>query len=188
MVVKTKHISHLIKETGFFAENRDEILRIADAHYEFLPREAAEEDPGYKQIIPYAVICRSGEVFVTRRLNKGGERRLHGLMSIGLGGHINPGPDGGGMRAVTTGLMRELNEEVRTEQIGEIVMRGVINDDSNPVGSVHLGFLFTIETTGDVWVKETEKLSGEWVKRGRLSDLAYEMETWSQIATGALFK
>ncbi|MEG1686418.1 MAG: hypothetical protein RR276_00900, partial [Angelakisella sp.] len=60
------------------------------AHHEFIPRPEAENDPTRKQIIPYVVLCRGSEVFATRRLNKGGEARLHGLLSLGIGGHINP--------------------------------------------------------------------------------------------------
>ena len=187
MVVKTKYISHLLKKSGFITGCEREIIDITDNCYEFLPRVEAEKNIGYKQIIPYTVICRSDEVFVTRRLKKSGESRLHGLLSIGVGGHINPEDDGGGKEALMKCLLRELTEEVETENIGEITMPGLINDDSTGVGSVHLGFLYILKTTGNVRVKETEKLSGGWVKRSRLPSLSEKMETWAQIAVRALF-
>ena len=56
----------------------------------FAERDAVEEDPSLKQVIPYAVIARAGGIFCFRRSNRGGERRLFGLRSIGVGGHVNP--------------------------------------------------------------------------------------------------
>jgi predicted NUDIX family phosphoesterase len=56
----------------------------------FADRPAAESDPSRKQIIPYAVVLRGDQVFAAERLTGGGESRLHGKLSIGIGGHVNP--------------------------------------------------------------------------------------------------
>ena len=80
LVVKTEKLSQFISgRTGLITESNAEMLDIIRAEHEFIPRPDAENDPGYKQIIPYVVLRRGDEIFMTRRLKKGGEARLHGL-------------------------------------------------------------------------------------------------------------
>ncbi len=105
---------------------------------------------------------------MTRRLKKGGEARLHGLMSIGVGGHINPVDDVDRENVLLRGLERELDEEVEIEHRGGLHPVGFINDDTNGVGSVHLGLCYTLPVEGEVRVRETEKLEGGWTTAAEL--------------------
>src|SRR4051794_9770176 len=75
----------------------------------FLPRDQAEHDPTFKQLIPYLVLRHAGRVFHYRRRG-GGESRLASRRSVGIGGHVTDadGPAAGAYRA---GLLRELREE-----------------------------------------------------------------------------
>ncbi|MEG1789044.1 MAG: NUDIX domain-containing protein [Oscillospiraceae bacterium] len=181
LVVKTEYLAPSIAgRNGLISGVGEDILKIVNEKHEFLPRPEAEEDPGYKQIIPYVAVTRGDEVFVLRRLKKGGEARLHGLLSVGVGGHINPADDTRD-EALMRGLRREVDEEISVEKILRLTPKGVINDDSNAVGGVHLGFFFTMEISGEVTVRETEKLSGEWVKTSELCKLKDQLENWSQI-------
>ena len=110
LVVKTEKLSQFISgRTGLITESNAEMLDIIRAEHEFIPRPDAENDPDYKQIIPYVVLRRGDEIFMTRRLKKGGEARLHGLMSIGVGGHINPVDDVDRENVLLRGLERELD-------------------------------------------------------------------------------
>lgn len=183
LVVKTDKLAKFISgKTGLLTADREEMLDIIVNHHEFIDRPAAEEDPSYKQIIPYVVLTQKGQVFSTRRLNKGGESRLHGKLSIGIGGHINPVDETDRRSVLMKGLERELDEEVYIRHRGELVPRGFINDDGNGVGAVHLGLCFSMEVEGEVSVKETEKLSGAWMSLQELKAEYHNMETWSQIA------
>ena len=183
LVVKTDKLAKFISgRTGLLTEDREAMLDIIINEHEFIDRPAAEEDPSYKQIIPYVVLTRKGLVFATRRLNKGGESRLHGKVSIGIGGHINPVDETDRRSVLMKGLERELEEEVYIQRRGELVPRGFINDDGNGVGAVHLGLCFSMEVEGEVSVKETEKLSGAWMSLQELKSEYDNMETWSQIA------
>lgn len=178
LVVKTELLSPFISgKNGLITGCEEQIEELVSREHEYLPRAFAEEHPEYKQIIPYVTICRGAHVFSTKRLNKGGEARLHGLISLGVGGHINPGDDDSLMNC----LRREIDEEVAMSDFGDLTLRGIINDDTNEVGSVHLGFFYTLTTSGEVRVRETEKLSGAWLHRSRLWDMAPGMESWSQI-------
>ena len=183
LVVKTDKLAKFISgRTGLLTEDREAMLDIIINEHEFIDRPAAEEDPSYKQIIPYVVLTRKGLVFATRRLNKGGESRLHGKVSIGIGGHINPVDETDRRSVLMKGLERELDEEVYIQRRGELVPQGFINDDGNGVGAVHLGLCFSMEVEGEVSVKETEKLSGGWMSLQELRGEFDNMETWSQIA------
>lgn len=187
LVVKTEKLSAYISgKNGLIRENNREILDIIINEHEFIPRPEAEGDPSFKQIIPYVVITRGDKVFMTRRLNKGGESRLHGKISIGIGGHINPVDETDKERVLMRGLERELDEEVAVDKRGELVPCGIINDDSNGVGSVHLGLCFRMEVEGEVAVKETEKLEGGWMTVSELRDSYDNMESWTQIALSVL--
>lgn len=180
LVVPTEKVLPYVGEKGLFTGHEKELYSLVEAEHSFIPRPEAERDPTHKQIIPYIILTRGEEVFATRRSSKGGEARLHGLIALGLGGHINTDDDDrpGIFRR---GLMRELSEEAEFTAVGELTPRGVINDDTTEVGKVHLGFLFTLEVS-DAAVKETEKLEGLWIKRCELSSYADRMEGWSEIA------
>src|SRR5688572_3846683 len=56
----------------------------------FVERARGEETPAWKQAIPYCVVADEERVLLMKRRAKGGEARLHGKLSIGVGGHINP--------------------------------------------------------------------------------------------------
>ena len=186
LTVKRELIADLIPEKGITTQNCESLVDIILHNHEFMPRPDAEKDPSHKQIIPYVVICRNDEIFVTRRLNKGGEKRLHGLLSIGVGGHINPEADGDGHDVLQRGMKREIDEEVDIENIVKMTPQGIINDDTNDVGSVHLGLFYSLEVSGNVSIRETEKLEGFWVKRPELNELYDQMETWSQFVIQAI--
>lgn len=187
LVVKTELLNDYIKgKNGLILGCDRQILDIVNAHHEFRPRPEMEEDPSYRQIIPYVVLTRGDEVLVLRRLKKGGEKRLHGLLSIGVGGHINPVDEAGRGETLMRGLRREVDEEVEVEHELSLEPVGVINEETNEVGSVHLGFMFRMEVEGEASVRETEKLEGLWVKKTELAALREQMEGWSKIAMEAI--
>ncbi len=54
----------------------------------YLNRSETELDKRYKQLIPYALIICNGKILRYRRGKGGQETRLHGLYSVGVGGHL----------------------------------------------------------------------------------------------------
>ena len=172
-------------QRGLLRGRESEAIEIILGNREFMPRSEAEENPAYKQIIPYAAVLRGGEVYGLRRLEQSGEARLHGRLSLGVGGHITA-RDGNTEHIITRGLMRELNEEIGLESYFKLRLCGLINDDTNEVGQVHLGLFYTLETRTDIEVRETDKLEGEWLALAGLTDRLEHMETWSQLITPAL--
>lgn len=154
-------------------------------HARFLERPIAEANPAFKQLIPYVVV-RSGElVFLMERTDGGGDPRLRGKASIGVGGHLNPVD--GEIDPLSAGLRREWGEELVAEWEPQFRLIGLINDDSNPVGSVHLGVLFEVDAGGRALaVRETDKLSGRWADARALRAAAERFETWSRLVADHL--
>ena len=152
-------------------------------HYE--DRVAAETDPTRKQLIPYVVVRNGARTFLMERTDAGGDARLHRKASIGVGGHLNPVDDG--EDPLDTGLRREWAEELDAPWEPAFTLVGLLNDDSNPVGAVHLGVVFSVEASGrPVAVRETDKLVGRFATDGELSDAFPRMETWSQLVAAEL--
>ena len=152
-------------------------------------RSEVEEDPGYKQIIPY-VVFRSGDgVFCYTRGKSQGEARLHRLRSLGVGGHVSIEDAGGGrsLDAYESALRRELDEEVEIKSAGRIRRVGLINDDSTPVGSVHLGVVHLYELDEPcVLPREDGLADAAFFDLATIRRLRDEFETWSQICIDAL--
>ena len=167
---------------------------------EFRPRDDVEDDPSFKQIIPYITIRQpgfAGNIFAYRR--RGDEARLAGLYSIGIGGHVEefdlipggtapaPGVAWPHRSAFVGGAMREVVEEVNVR--GELDMptfAGLINDDSTPVGSVHVGIHVSLSIdVDDVATRNLPDMAQSgWLHESLLIGMADRFESWSQILIG----
>jgi predicted NUDIX family phosphoesterase len=167
------------------AVDLDELRAAVQVHGRYLERPAAEDDPAHKQLIPYVVVRDGHRVFLMQRTDAGGDARLHGRASIGVGGHLNPVDDG--EDALMAGLRREWLEELETAWQPDFRLLGLLNDDSNPVGSVHLGVVFTVEADGRaVAVRERDKLTGAFVTADAVHAAWDRLETWSQLVAVSL--
>lgn len=151
----------------------------------FMDRGEAEEDPSFKQIIPYCLFHHNGRYLHYLRGKSGGESRLHAQGSVGIGGHINPideREDHLGRATYLAGVEREIEEELNIVGGHRNRIVGLLNDDSNPVGEVHLGVvhIFDLETDqvtsnedalAELAFYDAATLKGEMLDR---------LETWSK--------
>jgi len=160
----------------------------------FMDRVEAESNPKYKQIIPYVIMSNNKSILSYVRGTRGGEARLVEKISIGFGGHINPIDEETSsqkdMKEIYyNALFREIYEEVEVNaKFGDQIV-GLINDDSNAVGQVHIGIVhhWSLENQK---VKSREqditKLKFQSIKK--MTELEGKMETWSQICCSHLDK
>ncbi|TLD71278.1 hypothetical protein FEM03_07025 [Phragmitibacter flavus] len=180
----------LFNELGSFEGFQPDVSRYLDAMLApganfFLPRPAAELDPTHKQIIPYNIFHHQGRYLVYTRGGKSGEKRLHAKKSIGIGGHINPHDEREDTLGTTTyfnSIERELEEELIINGSHTQQVIGLINDDSNEVGQVHLGFvhLFDLDTD-DVKANEEALQDLHFRTLEELVTDIDQLETWSRI-------
>ena len=163
-------------------EGEREITRL-DGLAQARPRRELESDPSWKQPIPYAVALYRPEggpagdvqLFWMDRLAGGSDKRLHGRASFGVGGHISQSD--GGIRAA---LAREWAEEVATPTLPHFTPLGLLNDDGDDVGRVHLGIVFIATLTSPlIHIRETHKLAGSLVPVSEALRRRDELEGWS---------
>jgi predicted NUDIX family phosphoesterase len=185
LVVPSAELDRLGRFQGFSGDVERYVATLLDPQLaEFRPRAEVEEDPGYKQIIPY-VIFRCGDlVFCYTRGTSQGEARLHRLRSLGVGGHVDEADADGRatIEAYELALRRELDEEVHVGSRGALRRVGLINDDSTPVGQVHLGVVhvFDLEQP-EVSPRESGLAECGFVPLAAIWDARERFETWSRI-------
>jgi len=153
----------------------------------FIPRPQAEEDPAYKQIIPY-VLMTDGDRYLTYvRGTRAGEQRLVGQRSIGIGGHINPADDlplfsSDYREAYGAAVEREVAEEVVVDAAHPDRMVALLNDDSTEVGRVHLGIVH-YWCFPSLRIRKREKMITRlsFMNPTELREVRDTMESWSQL-------
>jgi len=153
----------------------------------YMPRELAERDPAFKQLIPYVILRHGGSVVNYVRGTQGGEKRLVGRRSIGIGGHINPIDDmplfGGDFRDAYLGaVQREVTEEVVVDSEHTERIIGLLNDDSTDVGRVHLGIVHLWDLDRPLVRKREQMMTQlDFVTPEKLRARREELESWSQL-------
>lgn len=160
-----------------FDEKR--IETIIDRYGEFRLRDEMEHNPAYKQIIPYiAMYNTQGDILTLVRTKSQSERRLHNMVSLGVGGHVNDQDSDKPLEAYKKGMQREIDEEVDVTLLNKTEFLGVIYDETTDVGSVHLGMAFKvmIDFNG---INEKDKFEHSWKTPEELKEITESMEGWS---------
>src|SRR6266487_2195886 len=145
----------LLEEIGVFQGLSLEVEKYlpvvtSSARLVYLNRSEAELDKHYKQLIPYVLVICNGKILRYRRGRGGQETRLHGLYSVGIGGHISEEDHGlfSTCLGYHEGMRRELMEEIAIDE-GKEAAVAVINDDSTDVGYVHFGVVHVMHASNE---------------------------------------
>ena len=157
----------------------------------FMDRGKAEDDPSFKQIIPYALFHHDGKYLHYTRGKSGGESRLHAQGSVGVGGHINPvdeRADPLGKATYLAGVEREIDEELNITGGHQNRIVGLLNDDSNDVGKVHLGVVHIFDLESEEVTSAEDALANLAFQssddlKGKLHG---SLETWSRFCIDEL--
>lgn len=184
LVVKRSELFPLVAWQGLHEVKNDSFMNIVREKKEFLPRSLMEQDPTYKQIIPYLIFTHDDKLFLMQRQAKATETRLQNKYSLGIGGHIRA--EDIQSDDIAQWARREFDEEVLYSGNYSINLIGILNDDSNPVGQVHIGFIYMLQgDSSDISVKEELK-SGTLVTLDECEKMYDSMESWSQIVVDYL--
>ncbi len=153
----------------------------------FMPRSQVEENPAYKQLIPYVLMSYQDKYLSYIRGRRAGEARLVGNRSIGIGGHINPADDmplfdTDFYETYLTAVEREVAEEVSVETSHTDSIVALLNDESNEVGSVHLGIVHHwILNAPNVSKREQMITQMAFMTPAELHEVRDTLETWSGL-------
>lgn len=161
-----------------------------------MQRALLEKNTTFRQYIPYAMIKCGEKYGVYRRTSEGNESRLHGLVSMGFGGHIDLSDavleDNvlNIKKTIADAARRELEEELVLGEDNSILSitqyDEMIASSSSFVDAVHLGVVMVIE------VENESVRSGEsqidWLGFKTLEEInAFpEKESWTGIILNRL--
>jgi len=172
----------LFEETawhGLRQVNFDQYLQIIYRNKESLPRSAMETDPTYKQIIPYLIFEHDNKYFLMQRQAKASEVRLRNKFSLGIGGHIRQEDMDG--ETIFDWAKREFHEEVAYDGNLTITPIGILNDDSNPVGEVHIGLVLLLKGDSPFISVKSELKSGTLTSLTECAGYGESLESWSSF-------
>lgn len=183
----------LFHELGYFQGiNRDvshymkTLLDPSQTSYR--PRPEMEDDPSFKQLIPYCIFRHEGRLFHYKRGGAEGDKRLRAKRSIGVGGHISSIDDQADHGPYREGMEREIREEVHLETAFTEECVAMLNDDETDVGRVHLGVVHIFELEQPhVRPAEDSMIETGFAAPDELIREKDQFETWSQICLQTLF-
>lgn len=155
-----KHQQHIIAISASVISHESDDLKmvageVTGADVIIAQRAMLEENPAYRQIIPYTILKCGNKFAAYRRAETGGENRLHGKVSIGFGGHVDMVDV-----IVDENSVIDLDATIRTASEREIAEELVFGDDvvidrvetmkekivsnRSDVDKVHIGLVSTI--------------------------------------------
>jgi len=187
-----RHQAPALPESGCWAI--DHLRFLQPAHWQ--SRTMVEHNERYLQPITYLLLCNAaGHIWCYQRT--GGDSRLAGRCSCGVGGHVDYGDENTSSpfdpaMTLRRALLRELSEELGATEadLRDLRFQGLIYEGSSAVGRVHLGLLFTAQ-----WLPglPPQPIAGE-VLLGLgfrpASDIANDdqFELWSRLAAQYLLQ
>lgn len=170
--------------------------------YALLPRHIADNKSDssvalgklFPQILGYVqLVNEQGEILSYAR--KGKEKGLHGLRSIGVGGHVsheelvtaiyrsdNPTQLPKLTELIQLGLRRELLEEVGIDIGTFMEANQLLVSDSNITSQVHVGLPMQLNVIeAGIILEESEFLDARWITIEELKATVDIYEPWSQL-------
>ncbi|MCA9036669.1 MAG: phosphoesterase [Planctomycetaceae bacterium] len=177
-------VFHEVGHFNGFCSDTDRYLKVIldPAHASYRPRPEMEQDPSFKQLIPYCIFRCNGQVFYYQRGTAQGEARLHAKRSIGVGGHVSTLDLNKDAIPYIEGMRREIEEEVDLETGWVETCAGLINDDESEVGKVHLGIVHVFDLDiPKVSPREQSMINAGFATPSELVHEFDQFETWSQI-------
>ncbi len=180
LVIKRDILFHDGNVQGLKLTNIDSYRDLIQQHKEFLPRSLMETDYAYKQVIPYLIFTHENHYFLMQRHAKASETRLQNRFSLGIGGHIYQ------KDMLTNDIYawaeREFHEEINyTHSLTKIEPIGILNDDSNDVGRVHVGLVLLLHGDSSTINIKSELASGKLVSLKECETHRPQLESWSSI-------
>ena len=179
LVIKRDTLFNNISLQGLMEINFSVYQDLIEKNKEFIWRSQAETDEKYKQIIPYLIFKFQDKFFLMQRKKNASEVRLQNKYSLGIGGHIRL--EDISSKTIFDWSIREFNEEIFYSGNLKITPIGLLNDDGDSVGKVHVGFVILIEgDSADIKIRDEHK-DGNLLTLKECGQYYDNMENWSKI-------
>lgn len=180
-------------------DEEDKLGRLLCLKPFMVSRAICETDKRFLQVLPYITVHDGeGNYLLYERPVSSGESRLHGLKSMGFGGHVEQLPITSNMSIhLADEAIRELNEElgipnnrINQNQLLSLFMNKdfkVIRMTETETEAVHLGLLLNFKIIPEEVKAKPEEIIGlQWKSLSELkkqvSDSPDDFEHWTRLA------
>ncbi len=173
-------------------------------------RAQAELDQTFWQISPYITVIAHNMysekmILAYERLSGGNEKRLHGKIALGFGGHVKWNNDLTPEAMIQQNIVDELDEELGLTdyQYSQLTFQGYLQYDLNAfpdpnepdkdlfVDRVHKALWYTYQVfnqddADQLDTRETDKIRPFWIPVKQLHLIEDRMENWARIVASGL--
>lgn len=183
LCIKKEHLpKEWIRDTFYEPVSQLTIKDIFKDKWIWVSRKIAENRADFKQIIPYLLIRIPDGHFACYQ-RKGNEKRLHGLWSAGVGGHIDLADQQQSGQSIFDILencaYRELREEFQHPLAERLTYVGIINEERTKVGRVHTGLVYLVELKKPA-LPNAELHNLKWITTHEIRNR--KVELWTELA------
>ena len=195
LCIESNVVNNFIKGNGIKSLTRNDFDSLFSTNnLWFGPRMELESRECFRQVIPYIILKYESQVVIYQRTYSGLEKRLHGLRSIGFGGHVClkdiviSNNQISCFKTIEKAAIREVNEELVCPPVTSKKLVGIIRESENFVDKVHLGIV-------EIWSLESPIISAKedticecgFVQIMQLKRESKRMEKWSKLCCDLLF-
>ncbi|MGB9790630.1 NUDIX domain-containing protein [Thermotoga caldifontis] len=185
LVLPSKIVEGFVDDrNGVFQIELDRVREAIEKNAFFIDRQIAEFDESVRQVIPYVLMRENDKFLLLRRTKKQQEKRLHGKLSLGVGGHINTNDGDTPWEAFLKGMEREMHEEVNVE-LERLSYVGLLNDTSSSVSRVHVGLVYLAEVKF-LGLNEPDMFDFWFADLSEIERREGELEGWSKLVLAFL--
>lgn len=155
-----KHQEHILAMPSALFSEDGSWFPLQSSDLFIAQRKGLEVNPTFRQLLPYGVLVYQGKIGVYQRTDRGNESRLHGMHSIGVGGHVDLADTVFDKNTSIVDLHATLEESAMREVMEEFAIthqeiekttpvRWYLVSNASPVDSVHVGLPFIIHVNTD---------------------------------------
>lgn len=194
LVVPRQQIESLpFDDSGVFGEQAvQDALTCIESYGRFMPRDEAETNFEYVQVIPCGLLEYKDQVFLLRRKDTDPKYRLYGRATIWHGCHVSRREEYRIAELLEAALLARVSRSLFLSRVFPIESLGYCWDRDDEISSRHFGMVYRIQinnphTAADLKKKEFRKqrghgLTGQFLDWKQLSDNEVQtmLESWSQ--------
>ncbi len=199
LVIPSKKLENFYSRRGFYFTRKDvlQAKQIVMEHGVFIDRKNAEQTEDVKQVVAVGVIRCGARILCLRRARKSNRKTLRLRWTIMIGGHVDDG-DGQSRNPAFHCLLRELREEIGVAPEEPPQLIGVVVDPENPVGRLHIGFVFDVQVRSpevrilskfdnSEFVNSRSSRNHRFMSESEIDSLVEKLDSWSYLYVSSDF-
>ncbi len=158
----------------------NELRELFEDHADWRPRDEAEKDGSWQQLIPFGVFKVGEKYAELKRGTEGSHSRLYQRYTLGIGGHVMR-REYDESQSLEMWMEQKFHEELHYEGTVKVNFLGILNDNSDALGKNHLGLVYVLEGNVEEF-KAKKHTESRLVKLSEMTedDIGF-LDRWSQM-------